>query len=168
MKHAVNGSATCLCARLLGRGQATRRQEGFTLVELIVALAVMGIMASGFLTMNSMMRSSAVNTVIRQVGSIREATDNYTNSAGAVNYSWTSPWRSGIPRLKNARYLPSSIDQCTGSLCPDYVTWYGGPGNTQLVIYIGNLPSWAQSTVVNNLNRFGSAGASGYWTWVVF
>ena len=67
MKHAVNRAATCLRPRLPGRGQATHSQEGFTLVELIVALAVMGIMASGFLTMNSMMRSSAVNTVIRQV-----------------------------------------------------------------------------------------------------
>ncbi len=160
MKYAVNGAATCL--------RATHRQEGFTLVELVVALAVMGVLAGSFLSLSSMMRSSAVNTVVRQVSSIREASDRYTDAAGYVNYSWTFPWRSGITKLVSASYLPSSIGQCTGPLCPDYVTWYGGTGNTQLVIYIGNLPSWARSAVVNNLSRFGSAGASGYWAWVAF
>jgi len=145
-----------------------KSRAGFTLIELLVALTVVGVMAGAFVGMNSMMRSSAVNTVVRQISAIREASDRYTEASGAVNYGWSSPWGSGISRLINASYLPSAISQCISSLCPDYVVWYGGSLDTQLVIYIGNLPSWAQSAVVNNLSRFGSAGASGYWAWVVF
>lgn len=145
-----------------------KNRAGFTLVEILVALTVVGVTAGAFVGLNSMMRSSAVNTVVRQVSAIREASDKYTEASGAVNYGWSSPWGSGMSRLINASYLPSAITQCTGSLCPDYVVWYGGSLNTQLVIYVGNLPSWAQTAVVNNLNRFGSAGAGGYWTWVVF
>ncbi|MBI4522758.1 MAG: type II secretion system protein [Deltaproteobacteria bacterium] len=172
MKHAVNGAATCLRARLPGRGQAAGSQAGFTLIELVVALAVMAVLAGAFVGINSMMNSSRVNAVIRQISAVREASDRYTEATGAVNYAWSWPWLSGLSKLIDAGYLPASIGQPSQNpFGEEYQTWYQGAGDTQLVVYIGGLPWWVQSAVLNSFSRSGSTGTSCsgcYWTWVVF
>ena len=135
--------------------ERSERQKGFTLFETVVALATVGILAAAFTATASTIRTSQLTAIVRQVNSIREASDKYIEATGAINY--TSLNTAGITTLINAHYLPSSISSASSNpLGVTYAT-AAGSTNTQLVITISNLPDWARTSVANRLGSYGSA-----------
>ena len=138
--------------------ERSERQKGFTLFEIAVALAIVGIMAAAFTATASTIRTSQLTAIVRQVNSIREASDKYIEATGAINY--TSLNTAGITTLINAGYLPSSISSSSNPLGVTYAS-AAGSTNTQLVITISNLPDWARTSVANRLGNYGSASVLG-------
>ncbi|NIO08922.1 MAG: prepilin-type N-terminal cleavage/methylation domain-containing protein, partial [Deltaproteobacteria bacterium] len=63
----------------------TRNQSGFTLTELVVALAIIGVMATAFTVTRAMITTSQVGNAVQGVETLAHGANQYLMTSGTAN-----------------------------------------------------------------------------------
>lgn len=81
-----------------------RDQRGFTLTELVISLAVIGVLASAFIATRAIILSSQISNAVAVVGTLRDAANQYLMTQVNRRYSGIS-----MTVLDSQRLVPSTM-----------------------------------------------------------
>jgi prepilin-type N-terminal cleavage/methylation domain-containing protein len=83
-------------------------QAGFTLTELVISLAVIGIMAAAFTATKSMIVSAQVGNALQSIDTVVNGANQYLMTSGTNSYSGIS-----ISQLSTLKLVPAGMTGAT-------------------------------------------------------
>lgn len=125
---------------------------GFTLVEIALAIAAVGILVSAFLSTRAIIRSSQVSNAVQSVISLRDAANQYLATSVQKNYTGIS-----MTVLASQALVPSTMTGATAN--PWSGTYAIGPINSgvDFQVILSNVPDLdAANKVTNSLVNYAS------------
>ncbi|NIQ38454.1 MAG: prepilin-type N-terminal cleavage/methylation domain-containing protein [Proteobacteria bacterium] len=123
-------------------------QRGFSLTELVISLAVIGVMAAAFTATRSMISSAKVANALQGIETVANGANQYLMTSATNNYSGI-----GMSVLGTQRLVP------TGMTASSANPWGGGysvsaiNSNEDFQVMLTNVPSTISTRLINALSN---------------
>ena len=123
-------------------------QVGFTLIELVIALAVIGIMVAAFTATKSMIDSSRVGNALQSIETLVDGAHQYLTTSGTNSYNGVS-----MSQLSALKLIPAGMTGATANPWGGSYAVSGINSDQDFQVALTSVPSAAGTRLISTLTN---------------